>query len=192
MQLSLDQLAPGILLEDYNVIPEIDGLMDDILYSAEASVVAWNRATPMEGTYSIFIPIPDPNANLTEFDAASLLFLDGVGKVLEEAFRPHMKAYAEEFSLEESMWNPFYIFKYESPSELEVHIDDRWNSAKRLSAIYFCNDDFEGGEVEFPNFDLKFKPKKGQLLLFPSTYTYKYVLHGTTSGTRYFISTWLS
>jgi predicted 2-oxoglutarate/Fe(II)-dependent dioxygenase YbiX len=40
--------------------------------------------------------------------------------------------------------------------------------------VYYPNDDYEGGELEFIHFGVKVKPKAGQLFLFPSSYIYEH------------------
>jgi len=54
-----------------------------------------------------------------------------------------------------------------------------------LSSLFYLNDDYEGGELYFPNQEVKFKPKKGAAYFFPGDKNY---IHGVTevkSGVRY-------
>jgi hypothetical protein len=54
-----------------------------------------------------------------------------------------------------------------------------------LSSLFYLNDDYEGGELYFPNQGVKFKPKKGAAYFFPGDMQY---IHGVTevkSGVRY-------
>ncbi len=54
-----------------------------------------------------------------------------------------------------------------------------------LATIIYINDDYEGGELYFPNQDIQFKPKKGAVYFFPGDKNY---VHGVTvleSGIRY-------
>jgi len=37
----------------------------------------------------------------------------------------------------------------------------------RYSSIFYLNDDYEGGEIEFPNLNLTYKPVKGSMVWFP-------------------------
>ena len=56
-------------------------------------------------------------------------------------------------------------------------------STKRFVAIVaYLNDDFEGGETEFPHFNLKFKPVTGSLLMFPCTWSYLHKGNPSTKG----------
>jgi len=81
---------------------------------------------------------------------------------------------------------------------LSDHVDVYTHAhAKRfLCLMVYLNDDFEDGETYFPLFDIKVKPKKGRLLIFPPTWNY---LHRgipprspSKLGAKYFIMTHLN
>ena len=54
-----------------------------------------------------------------------------------------------------------------------------------LASLFYLNDDYEGGELYFPNQGIQFKPKRGAAYFFPGD---KNFIHGVTeikSGIRY-------
>lgn len=54
-----------------------------------------------------------------------------------------------------------------------------------ISGLFYLNDDYEGGELYFPNQEIQFKPKAGAAYFFPGDMNY---IHGVTeikSGIRY-------
>jgi hypothetical protein len=54
-----------------------------------------------------------------------------------------------------------------------------------LSSLFYLNEDYEGGELYFPNQGVQFKPKKGAAYFFPGDMNY---IHGVTeikSGLRF-------
>lgn len=54
-----------------------------------------------------------------------------------------------------------------------------------LAGLFYINDDYEGGELYFPNQGIQFKPKRGAAYFFPGDMNY---IHGVTeikSGERY-------
>lgn len=54
-----------------------------------------------------------------------------------------------------------------------------------IASLVYINDDYQGGEIFFPNQNLQFKPLKNSLVFFPGDVNF---LHGVTtviSGTRY-------
>lgn len=59
-----------------------------------------------------------------------------------------------------------------------------------LAILAYINDDFEGGEFYFPDFDYHFKPKAGSILMFPGGLHYIHGVTEVTKGTRYTLSQW--
>jgi hypothetical protein len=52
-------------------------------------------------------------------------------------------------------------------------------------SIMYLNDDYEGGEICFPAYEICFRPKPGTLIFFPSSIYYLHGVHEITSGERY-------
>jgi hypothetical protein len=77
------------------------------------------------------------------------------------------------------------ILEYETGGFFGNHIDDAPAHSRTLSIILYFNDDYEGGEIEFPNFDVLYKPKAGEVLMFPSAFIYNHNIKEITAGTRY-------
>jgi hypothetical protein len=85
----------------------------------------------------------------------------------------------------------YNMLRYSGGQEYKAHFDGGGPTGRCVSAILYLNSDFEGGEVEFVNFNIKIKPEPGMLLLFPSNYAYTHIAHPVTSGTKYAIVTWI-
>lgn len=85
----------------------------------------------------------------------------------------------------------YNMLKYSGGQEYKAHFDGGSDTGRCVSAILYLNSDFEGGEVEFVNFNIKIKPEPGMLLIFPSNYAYTHIAHPVTSGTKYAIVTWI-
>lgn len=90
----------------------------------------------------------------------------------------------------------FLLREYHPGSKLHVHQD--WHGPKKkngelqrvyLTAILYFNDDFIGGEINFPDQGLCFHPKTGSLLIFPSTTNHEVLK--LTSGKRYLTSLYI-
>lgn len=64
--------------------------------------------------------------------------------------------------------------QYEGIS-LSYHVDSLSNPKVVFACVLYINDDFTGGELHFPEIDITYLPKKGSLIVFPSTEEY---LHG--------------
>ena len=85
----------------------------------------------------------------------------------------------------------FQTLKYTTGQEYKAHADSGPGVLRDVSAILYLNDNYEGGELEFPYFDFKLKPSAGMYILFPSSFPYAHIAHPVTSGTKYAIVTWL-
>jgi hypothetical protein len=64
------------------------------------------------------------------------------------------------------------IVRYGNGEYFKVHTDDGDPYRCTLSAVGYPNDDYEGGELWFPEFDVKHKPRAGDFVLSPSAYVY--------------------
>lgn len=85
----------------------------------------------------------------------------------------------------------YHIIKYNKGGKYEKHIDGGgMYQSRQVSGLIYINDDYTGGELEFTKFDLKIKPKKNSILLFPSNYAYEHIAHQVTDGTKFCIVTW--
>ena len=52
-------------------------------------------------------------------------------------------------------------------------------------SIMYINDDYEGGEIRFPAYDITYKPAPGTFIFFPSSTYYAHEVLPITSGVRY-------
>lgn len=86
---------------------------------------------------------------------------------------------------------PYNMLRYRGGQEYKAHADDGGELGRIISAICYLNNDYSGGEIEFPNFKIKIKPEPGMLILFPSNYAYKHIAHPITEGTKYGLVTWI-
>jgi hypothetical protein len=83
-------------------------------------------------------------------------------------------------------------YKPHSDSELFDKNTGKWNKVldRDYSLLLYLNDDFEGGAVHFTHFNYTFKPRKGDLLIFPSHHLYLHEAQLVESGVRYVIVSW--
>ena len=56
---------------------------------------------------------------------------------------------------------------------------------RNFGCVYYLNDDYEGGEIYFPNQNIKLKPKPNTLVFFPGTLEYLHGVNPITNGIRY-------
>ena len=102
------------------------------------------------------------------------------------------QSYANRYDIHDQLIHePYSVLKYSGGQEYKAHYDGGSTTGRCISAITYLNDDYEGGELEFPNFDIKIKPEPGMLILFPSNFAYSHIAHPVSNGTKYAIVTWI-
>jgi len=61
-----------------------------------------------------------------------------------------------------------------------------------MVALIYLNDDFEGGETDFTQFQIKVKPKQGNMALFPAIWNWLHKTHPVKGeNPKYFVGTLL-
>ena len=79
----------------------------------------------------------------------------------------------------------FVINKYTSNIGMGAHIDAYSKEINNTYTIlFYLNDDYKNGEIEFPDKKIIIKPEKGSILIFPANYTH--IAHPVSSGVKYF------
>lgn len=86
----------------------------------------------------------------------------------------------------------YAILKYEPGMEYKLHHDcGETHKDRVVSMLIYLNDDYVGGHLEFPHIGVTYYPRAGDVLLFPSNYTFAHVAHPVESGTKYAIVSWM-
>lgn len=60
-----------------------------------------------------------------------------------------------------------------------------------LTWTIYLNDDFTGGETEFLHKNMRVKPKKGTLVIFPANYTHTHRGNPPLTGEKYIMTSWV-
>ena len=79
---------------------------------------------------------------------------------------------AESFNMETRQWEPCM--------------------ARDVSFLFYLNDQYGGGELEFYDLGLTIKPKKGMMIAFPSYKDFAHKVHPVTWGHRYSLVSWVA
>lgn len=80
--------------------------------------------------------------------------------------------------------------RYDSGQGMGPHYDGQdGDSNLKYSFVTYLNDDYEGGEIHFPNQDFTIKPKAGSLVMFPSQKPYIHESKPVLSGVKYMYTT---
>lgn len=100
------------------------------------------------------------------------------------------KIYAEARSIDipgDKLSKTFPLNKYYTGKTMGPHVDayNMDESDLKFSIVAYLNDDYEGGEISFPNQNLTIKPKAGSLIIFPSGEPYYHESKEVLSGIKY-------
>jgi prolyl 4-hydroxylase len=107
-------------------------------------------------------------------------------KTIFNAIHPNVQEYGQYWGVGISYYEAFNFVKYEGKGKhFNVHADHGPAYVTTVSVVAYLNDDYEGGEIYFPRFDLTITPKQGDVVVFPSTYIYEHASLPMKSGTKY-------
>lgn len=66
---------------------------------------------------------------------------------------------------------------------------EKWSG--HLSSVLYLNDDYEGGELYFPDHNLTIKPEAGDYITWPGNRWYQHGVKEVKSGVRFTLSIWV-
>lgn len=111
-----------------------------------------------------------------------------IAKMLDKVF---MLAHKKCIELYDVKLYPFEngripLVKFEKNYKMNEHADTTGDFA----AIYYINDDYDGGEINFMDHNLKIKPKSNSFVTFPSNSDYWHEVLENTGKERYSATHW--
>lgn len=181
---NFEELAPGIHFKNFKVLE--NGFTKMLNFVEEKKITWSNKNSDNSGPEYITFYENDINEKKEIYN-----FFDENFKKIEEE-------YLSEFNTEmskASFYKREYIWamKYTvSGGTRGLHFDDQDpEKFRRVTILYYANDEYSGGEIEFPRFNVKFSPKKNDILIFPSSYVYSHKVLPLNSGVRYAIGSLL-
>jgi len=203
MELDYKKIAPGIFMY-YNVFNDIDLFLSNLIKSFEEGTLMWHEKPHIISNSKAFIdknirdlktftiPYKFTKVLLNTHHTPKQTFNNFVGNILYNILNPIEKHYSlNNNNIKTFSHDAYYLFKYEKNNFFKSHVDDGPLFPRVISVLYYLNSDYEGGEIEFPEFNIKCKPEKNSVLVFPSNFIYHHEVHPITNGTKYSIATWL-
>lgn len=138
-----------------------------------------------------------------------------------QAVKKHSKAFTDMLigmykNLVLDLINPYYGFKIQGLEKPQVlcygpgghykpHVDAEamytdpdgsivWKKVmnRDLSTLLYLNDNFEGGDLVFPDFGIRIRPEPGLFVAFPSTHHFEHGVEPIVSGNRYTVVNWMT
>lgn len=196
-----EEIAPGIIIYS-NVIPNSETLYKDIEEGLISAGMNWSQAevkdskedpgvnTESRDTSTFGIPY---QGKVVDIDGGSLseIFISNLNNLFFESFHSVEEDYKSFYGVD-TVWHDTYgVLKYGKGQKFTNHIDDHQLYHRRISTVYYLNEDYTGGEINFPRFNLNIKPKANQMIMFPSTYIFNHSVSPVIEGERYAVVSWL-
>jgi predicted 2-oxoglutarate/Fe(II)-dependent dioxygenase YbiX len=136
----------------------------------------------------------DPNQNVRtskglNFNSTLPFWAEQVQKFYVEA----VNDYRSNFNIEINQDENLNLLRYEKTNKYDFHVDSSWTTYRVLSGLIYLNpSDYQGGETFFKYFDIKVKPEKPSIVLFPSNYVYLHAAMPVEEGVKYILVTWMN
>lgn len=106
--------------------------------------------------------------------------------ILKEALDLTAKDYCKALEIDMGRQAPISISKYFVDAFMGPHTDSApVPTVEHISSVLYLNDDYEGGELNFPNHGITIKPKAGSVVIFPSIPPFTHESKKIISGTKY-------
>lgn len=91
--------------------------------------------------------------------------------------------------------NPFplsslHVVKFVKGFYLGPHVDTLSSEGNHIASVYYINDDYTGGEINFPDHKLKIKPKANSIIIFPGNENYLHEVRKIIDSDRYSSAMW--
>lgn len=203
-----EELAPGIILYSDTILNH-----EEVFYNLQEatendSVISWGQPLIVRDGKAIV----DYNQRKVDvigisFEQSKEIILDPVdpiesfknklGNMFYVSFQPFIDDYKKSHGLGttgthlEGWQDSYQLLRYGKGNFFNNHFDDSVQHHRRVSIVYYLNDNYIGGEITFNRFNITYKPKANDLLIFPSSYVYTHSVSEVTEGTRYALVTWL-
>ena len=126
-----------------------------------------------------------------------------LGKHLEECVAQVFKDFViPKYHCEFKSYEPVQFLGYPPGGHYKGHNDGehfdmktrQWERCmpRDVSFLFYLNDQYGGGELEFYDLGLTIKPKKGMMIVFPSYKEFAHKVHPVTWGHRYSLVCWVA
>ena len=74
--------------------------------------------------------------------------------------------------------------RYRTGGSFSLHFDSIARK-QSITVVSYLNDNYEGGELDYPRHGISVKPKKGSTLIHPASFAYPHSVNKVTEGRKY-------
>ena len=79
----------------------------------------------------------------------------------------------------------YIMRRWSSGSKMGPHVDTDAQKHLHIICMYYLDDNYDGGEIVFPDYNLKIKPKPNSLVMFPGNENYVHEVLEVSKGFRH-------
>ena len=162
---------------------EIDWKMQIDTYSkGKQKLFDWDRSA---SNYNLFWPRPE-----YVFEDYAHKTVEKTIDLIDKPYKEIIKIWSEKTGNKdlEYISKNYFLRKYKVGGKIGPHVDknvDNPLNTMDWSVLFYLNDNYSGGEILFPDLDIKIKPSAGSALIFPCTAVH--VAEEVTDGEKYYI-----
>ena len=135
----------------------------------------------------------------TQIKLANHEIFEKENKKLRALFLEAISAYKKEHNILTHQWpkkfnlEPVRMKRYlpNSNERFDEHVEvTNLKTARRFMVVLlYLNDDFTGGETDFPQFEVMVKPKQGSMALFPAMWNWLHKGNSVKNKPKYIVGT---
>lgn len=195
------EIGPGMRVYS-DVIDDFENKSKDIISLFESENFEWQEPRIIRDGKDIvdyevrklktaFLDYEDSKNTPSEISSKWDAIRARLGNIFYTCFNPIEDHYKQDYAVSTKSHDGFSLLNYGEGEFFTNHLDDCLEFPRTISIIYYFNDDYDGGEICFPRFNVEYKPNANEMLVFPSSYVYNHSVNPVHNGRRYAAVSWI-
>ena len=174
----------NVMSNKINILKDIDDIFsiyERDFVDASINDKEYNKELRSCTVFSLFNDVSE--IHLKDYQIAKVKLNNKINDELSGAFLDYIKQF--DFKVKER--EPWEILRYAETQKLTWHNDNGASHPCIMSFVYYLNDDYEGGEIQFKDHldSIPYKPKANSLIMFPANEKYIHRVLPVTRGVKY-------
>ena len=154
--------------------------------SPQASTLAFSYAKSMDKSFNEFGNGEKEFTFHSEFQDANIeSLINSYGELVLKFVRDNYPGPFEDYDISKT-----HIAKFDEGFGMHEHFDS--TKPNDIATLIYLNNNYLGGEIYFPEYDVSIKPDAGDLICFPDTPDFVHGVKPISQGTRYTIPRWFT